>query len=88
MCGVLAAAEIADRLSDGAAAVLSRAPGPLAEIEGWLLLASARELLRIDRTARPTEPQRELLIALLPQVWPETWRNSRVAFAAGLRSEA
>jgi hypothetical protein len=52
MCGVLATAEIADRLSDGAAAVLSRAPGPLAEIENWLLLTSARELLRIDRTAR------------------------------------
>lgn len=52
MYGVLATAEIADRLSDGAAAVLSRAPGPLAEIENWLLLASARELLRIDRTAR------------------------------------
>jgi hypothetical protein len=52
MCGVLTTAEIADRLSDGAAAVLSRAPGPLAEIEDWLLLASARELLRIDRTAR------------------------------------
>ncbi|WP_253873733.1 hypothetical protein [Promicromonospora umidemergens] len=49
---MLATAEIADRLSDGAAAVLSRAPGPLAEIEDWLLLASARELLRIDRTAR------------------------------------
>ncbi len=52
MCGVLATAEIADRLSDGAAAVLSGTPGPLAEIEDWLLLASARELLRIDRTAR------------------------------------
>lgn len=52
MGGVLAAAEIADRLSDGAAAVLSGAPGPLAEIEGWLLLASASELLRIDRAAR------------------------------------
>lgn len=52
MCGVLATAEIADRLSDGAAAVLSRAEGPLAEIADWLLLASARELLRIDRTAR------------------------------------
>jgi hypothetical protein len=25
---------------------------------------------------------------LLPQVWPDTWRTSRVAFAAGLRSEA
>ncbi|MEU4360535.1 hypothetical protein [Promicromonospora sp. NPDC023987] len=49
---MLATTEIADRLSDGAAAVLSRAPGPLAEIENWLLLASARELLRIDRTAR------------------------------------
>lgn len=52
MCGVLATTEIADRLSDGAAAVLSRAPGPLAEIKNWLLLTSARELLRIDRTAR------------------------------------
>ncbi|MFD2792958.1 hypothetical protein ACFS27_05290 [Promicromonospora vindobonensis] len=49
---MLATAEIADRLTDGAAAVLSRAPGPLAEIEDWLLLTSARELLRIDRTAR------------------------------------
>lgn len=52
MCGVLASTEIAERLSDGAAAVLSRAPGQLAEIEDWLLPASARELLRIDRTAR------------------------------------
>ncbi|MFI9487350.1 hypothetical protein ACIG47_13250 [Promicromonospora sp. NPDC052451] len=49
---MLATTEIADRLSDGAAAVLSGALGPLAEIENWMLLASAGELLRIDRTAR------------------------------------
>ncbi|GHH67997.1 hypothetical protein GCM10017772_10680 [Promicromonospora soli] len=36
MCGVQATAEIADRLSDGAAAVLSRAPGALADLEDWL----------------------------------------------------
>lgn len=52
MCGVLTTAEIADRLSDGATAVLSRASDRRAEIEDWLLLASAGELLRIDRAAR------------------------------------
>jgi hypothetical protein len=44
--------------------------------------------MTIPPFARPTEPQRDRLIAVLPQVWPGTWRNSRVAFAAGLRSEA
>lgn len=37
--------------------------------------------------AQPTQEQRERLEALLPRVWPETWRASRVAFAAGLRGE-
>lgn len=41
--------------------------------------------LAVPQFAVPTVPQRDRLIELLPQVWPETWRTSRVAFAAGLR---
>jgi hypothetical protein len=52
------------------------------------LLAALGRNMTLPQFAQPTELQRDQLIALLPQVWPETWRNSRVAFAAGLRDEA
>lgn len=52
------------------------------------VLATLGRKVTIPQFAQPTELQRDQLIALLPQVWPETWRNGRVAFAAGLRGEA
>ncbi|MEU4386230.1 hypothetical protein [Promicromonospora sp. NPDC023805] len=52
------------------------------------VLAALGRNMTIPQFAQPTEAQRDQLITLLPQVWPETWRNSRVAFAAGLRGEA
>ncbi|MGW2092908.1 hypothetical protein [Promicromonospora sukumoe] len=44
--------------------------------------------IAVPQFAVPTAPQRDRLIELLPQVWPETWRASSVAFAAGLRDTA
>lgn len=39
----------------------------------------------VPQFAQPTESQLGRLVALLPRVWPETWRTSLVTFAAGLR---
>ena len=51
-------------------------------------LAALGRNMTVPQFAQPTELQRDRLIALLPLVWPETWRESHVAFAAGLRGEA
>src|SRR5690606_15811379 len=52
MCAMLTTTEIAVRLEDGLTAVQSREADPMAALEAWLLSISARELLRVDRTAR------------------------------------
>lgn len=52
------------------------------------VLAALGHHMTIPQFALPTDLQRDRLVALLPQVWPETWRTSRIAFAAGLRGEA
>jgi hypothetical protein len=57
------------------------------ELDHAPVLATPGRDVTIPQFAQPTELQRGQLIALLPQVWPETCRESRVAFAAGLREE-
>ncbi|WP_036968056.1 hypothetical protein [Promicromonospora kroppenstedtii] len=49
-------------------------------------LAALGRNLTVPQFAVPTEQQRARLAELLPQVWPDTWRTSRVAFAAGFRA--
>lgn len=49
------------------------------------VLAALGRNMSTPQAAQPTELQRDQLIALLPRVWPETWRERHVA--AGLRGD-